>query len=220
MFDFLSTQSGLEPAVEMPWPPHVKYARFRVDIQLVKDDDRWYVRISVSSMESIGITTMAISKEQGLLLAERMARSLKADTDEPMKSLFHIDREVDLADDVSEFVLSLSMMLHREEYGDLGEFEALLGASLDHISSCIPSAKTSGSPLGIALVSFPRGKAIRDAAQLDLLKARTTMRSNHDFMDTFDELACMIPESFAVLTTSKKVPSWTSQCPFYMEAII
>ena len=123
-----------------------------------------------------------VQPEQVQLVSERMARLLKADSnDKGLLTLFSTEREFDLDDAepncLRTFCQSMAALLHSDQFDVLEDVIDLLTEALTFLHRCIPVAKDrskSGTLLGNALVAFPKGRSLVDDAKLHLGRLETT----------------------------------------------
>jgi len=151
-------------------------ARFRADIQNIKDDTKWYARVSTPELTRNGC--QHIEPEQDRLFAERLVRAMKAVPWQPkMKELFSMARDTNMEMRIEEFKDSLAVCLHYQDFDDeLFEVIDMLSDALNNLDSQTPRpGQQKGTQLGNALVSFPVGVKIVSEARLFLGKGRKTM---------------------------------------------
>jgi hypothetical protein len=179
VFDLHISKLKLEPSpTEMTWPPHIMWARHKMDINETGDDERWFARISQVELAKCGIRNSTAETER--FLAERIARALKlgeySEAKHAMSVLFDPDRDVDLPVCVVEFYMAVAVALHYEGYTDLRERKELLDAALMVLDGVLPSPSRPGTTLGSALVSYPKGNKMVEDARLHNFRVSHTIK--------------------------------------------
>ena len=202
IFDLQVTQLNLEPKQDVSWPPHVSWARHKLDITSVEDDDRWFSRASSSELRSHGIAD--VGSEQERLVSSRLAAMVKLpDSDAVLTALqgfFTTDRDVDFEEPVESIYTALSCICHIDKSIDLDELTGILGDAIKIIEECFPNKDSGkgGSPIGVVFKSFPRCQKVLDDAKLQLHRATATSSR----LDRFDEATHAIAAINAIAKNS------------------
>ena len=165
----------------------------------------FYILVICVVGHSLGGVSVA-HPEQVQLVSERMARLLKADSnDKGLLTLFSTEREFDLDDAepncLRTFCQSMAALLHSDQFDVLEDVIDLLTEALTFLHRCIPVAKDrskSGTLLGNALVAFPRGRSLVDDAKLEVGRLETTSK----LVTRFNKVTSLVGELLANLRTA------------------
>lgn len=185
VYDLMLTRLQLEPIVTLELPPHLKYARHKIDIQATDSHERWLQWVTTEELKKQGLKDKDIASEQEKLWSERIASVLKLrDSKEALaafKILFDIERTYDLEEPLSEFVMNFGVLLSYESFEDLEERVELLRDATGLVARSLPSQGSPGTCLGNVLASWPRGKRYLDDALAHLAKAEVTLSAMAPF---------------------------------------
>lgn len=172
--DFAMTTLSLDPAVDLPLPAHVSFARHKLDIRNTECLERWLDRVSTSALKKQG--TVDIAEEQAAVFAERFAAMLKEkdplERATNLQTVFSIERQYDLEEPCSSFAQAFAALLSYDQFEALGDRTELLGEALAVVDAAIPSVASRGNRLGSVLTMWPNGKKILENARAHLSKAK------------------------------------------------
>lgn len=134
--------------------------------------------ISTAELQKHGVAN--VENEQRRLFCLRLARALKHTDASQLESLCDTEREVDLLQELQEFVCCLACLVHILECFhecSLEEVVSILEDSITTIGRHLLHDNVQGTPEGNALVGYPRGRKLKD----DSIKLLADLKATHSF---------------------------------------
>ena len=175
--DLTMTKLNLEPKAHLDLPPHVSYARHKFDIRGVLSIEGWIQHVSSAALKKCGLVNLA--DEQDKLWSERFSSVLKmkeAEMQPALATMFSLDRELDLEDNVGQFVSSFGVGLTLNTFIDLDQLVELSSEAVSALAAAVPSATSKGTQMGAVLAGIPRGRQLLKEMQAIATKAEHTQK--------------------------------------------
>lgn len=193
IYDHMTTQLALPPAVEVEFPDHIKREHQLRDISSNGDADSWLRSTTSTALLANGVSD--VEEEQIALWCEKMSVTFRTIQDKSpndvVKALFSVDRDYNLEPRVNEFVSNIAVVAAWSDFEDLSERIELLTESFTVLDAKhLPNAKRGvvGSLLGGTFTGELPGQRIIADGRMALARAQVTQEVLEPFLDAVSSL--------------------------------